>query len=155
MNIVIDPDVPGDDLRQQLYAGNLVILTRLQALKDFVEYTRDELTELFEPYDPEHVHEHIDPAEMAKILGVWKPRFIHSDRSKKLVRAIIAGGRVPGRGHPLRPAQAADVLPCGAPYHRCRLRLPVASRHLVQRARPADQLVAARLPGARGQRHEL
>ena len=30
-------------------AGNLVILTRLQALADFVEYTREELTELFKP----------------------------------------------------------------------------------------------------------
>ena len=89
MNIVIDPDVPGDQLREQLYSGNLVILTRLQALADFVEYTREELTELFKPHDPEFVHEHIEPAEMAKILGVWKPRFIHSERSKKLVRAIV------------------------------------------------------------------
>ena len=89
MNIVIDPDVPGDQLREQLFAGNLVILTRLQALADFVEYTREELTELFKPYDPEFVHEHVEPAEMAKILGVWKPRFIHSERSKKLVRAVI------------------------------------------------------------------
>jgi hypothetical protein len=89
VNIVIDPDVPGDQLRGQLFAGNLVILTRLQALADFVEYTREELTELFKPYDPEFVHEHIEPTEMAKILGVWKPRFIHSERSKKLVRAVI------------------------------------------------------------------
>jgi hypothetical protein len=44
---------------------------------------------LFAPHDPDHVHEHIDPSEMAKILSVWKPRFIHSDRSKKLVRAVI------------------------------------------------------------------
>jgi Phytanoyl-CoA dioxygenase (PhyH) len=89
MNIVVDPAVSGDDLRQQLYAGNLVILTRLRTLNDFVEYTREELTELFAPHDPEHVHEHIDPPEMAKILSAWKPRFIHSDRSKKLVRAVI------------------------------------------------------------------
>jgi hypothetical protein len=89
MNIVIDPNVSGDELRQQLFSGNLVILTRLQALSDFVDYTREELTELFKPHDPEHVHEHIDPPEMAKILSAWKPRFIHSDRSKKLVRAVI------------------------------------------------------------------
>ena len=89
MNILVDPSMPCDDLRQQLYAGNLVILTRLQALSDFVEYTRGELAELFRPHDPEHVHEHIDPAEMAKLLSTWKPRFIHSDRSKKLVRAVI------------------------------------------------------------------
>ena len=49
MNIVIDPEVSGDELRQRLYAGNLVILTRQQALRDFVEYTRDELTELERP----------------------------------------------------------------------------------------------------------
>jgi hypothetical protein len=90
MNIVVDPVGSGDDLRQQIYDGNLVILTRLQALNDFVDYTRDELSELFKPHDPEHVHEHIDPPEMAKILGEWKPRFIHSERSKKLVREVIA-----------------------------------------------------------------
>jgi hypothetical protein len=89
MNIVVDPAVSGDDLRQQLYAGNLVILTRLRALNDFAEYTREELTELFRPHDPEHVHEHIDPPEMARILSAWKPRFIHADRSKKLVRDVI------------------------------------------------------------------
>ena len=95
MNIVIDPAVSGDDLRKQLFAGDLVILTRLQALNDFVEYTREQLTELFKPYDPEHAHEHFDPAEMAKMLGAWKPRFIHSERSKKLVRAVIAEAGFP------------------------------------------------------------
>jgi len=89
MNILIDPDVAGDDLRRQLYAGSLVILTRLQALADFVEYTRDELAELFRPHDPEYVHDHVDPPEMAKLLGAWKPRFIHSEKSRKLVRAVI------------------------------------------------------------------
>ena len=89
MNISVDPNVSGDELRQQLFSGNLVILTRLQALSDFVDYTRAELTELFKPHDPEHVHEHIDPPAMARILSAWKPRFIHSDRSKKLVRAVI------------------------------------------------------------------
>lgn len=89
MNIIVDPAVSGDDLRQHLYSGNLVVLTRLQSLRDFVDYTREELAELFRPHDPEHVHEHIDPAEMATILGGWKPRFIHSERSRKLVRAII------------------------------------------------------------------
>ena len=98
MNVVVDPDMSCDDLRQQLYAGNLVILTRLQALRNFVEHTREEITELFKPHDPEHVHEHIDPPEMAKILGVWKPRFIHSERSRKLVRAVIAEAGFPAEG---------------------------------------------------------
>lgn len=98
MNIVVDPELPGDELRQHLYAGNLVILTRLQALRDFVEYTRDELTRLFRPHDPEHVHEHIDPPEMAKILGAWKPQFIHSEQSRKLVRSVITEAGFPAEG---------------------------------------------------------
>jgi hypothetical protein len=87
--ILTDPEIPAQDLRQRLYSGDLIILTRLGALAEFVEYMRDELTSLFAPHDPEHVHEHIDPAEMAKILGVWKPRWIHAARSQDLVRAII------------------------------------------------------------------
>jgi Phytanoyl-CoA dioxygenase (PhyH) len=89
MNVIVDPDVRDDVLRQYLYTGNLVILTRLRALSDFVEYTREELANLFSPHDPEHAHEHFDPPEMAAILGKWKPHFIHSEKSKKLVHAII------------------------------------------------------------------
>src|ERR1700740_386992 len=69
MSIVVDPAVSGEELQRQLYAGDLVILTRLQALREFVDYTRKELAELFWPHDPEHVHEHISPPEMAKILS--------------------------------------------------------------------------------------
>jgi hypothetical protein len=89
MNIVIDPDLHRDELRRELYAGHLVILTRLHALSALVDYTRDELTELFGPHDPQYVHEHIGPADMARILGAWKPRYIHSEKSRKLVRAVI------------------------------------------------------------------
>jgi hypothetical protein len=88
--ILTDPAIPAEDLRQRLYSGDLVILTRLHALEEFVGYMREELTGLFAPYDPEHVHEHIEPGEMAKVLGEWKPRWIHAERSRELVRAIIA-----------------------------------------------------------------
>ena len=54
-----DPDIPAEDLRQRLYRGDLVILTRLRTLSEFVDYMRDELTGLFAPYDPEHAHEDI------------------------------------------------------------------------------------------------
>jgi hypothetical protein len=89
-SLLTDPDIPAADLRQCLYSGDLVILTRLRSLEEFVSYLRDELTALFAPHDPEHVHEVVEPAEMAKILGAWKPRWIHADRSRDLVRAIIA-----------------------------------------------------------------
>ena len=95
MTVYVDPGGSADELRQRIYDGNLIILTRLRAVSDFVEYTRQQLTELFSPHDPEHVHEHVDPADMAKMLGVWKPGFIHSDVSKKLVCEIIREAGLP------------------------------------------------------------
>jgi hypothetical protein len=100
MAVYVDLDVPADELRQHIYRGDLIVLTRLQAVRDFVEHTRTQLAELFDPYDPEEAHEHFEPAEMAKMLGVWKPNFIHSDTSKKLVREIIrTAGFAPADTH--------------------------------------------------------
>ena len=95
MSIFVDLDVPADELRQTLYEGNLIILTQLPAVRSLVEYTRERLAELFSPYDPEHAHEYFDKIEMARMLGAWKPTFIHSDRSKDLVRQIIKDAGFP------------------------------------------------------------
>ena len=89
-SILTDPDVPAEELRQRIFSGDLIVLTKLRALDEFVSYMRKELTALFAPHDPERAHEYIEPAEMAKLLGAWKPRWIHADRSRDLVRAIIA-----------------------------------------------------------------
>ena len=96
MTVLVDPDLQDDALRQAIYDGKLIVLTRLQAVSDLVDYTRDQLTELFSPYEPEHAHEHIEPAEMAKLLGGWKPRWIHSPKSKQLVCDIITQSGLPG-----------------------------------------------------------
>jgi hypothetical protein len=89
-SILTNPAIPAAELRQRIYGGDLVILTNLRATTEFVAYLRSELADLFAPHDPQYVHEHIEPAEMAKILGVWKPRWIHAERSRELVQAIIA-----------------------------------------------------------------
>jgi hypothetical protein len=95
MTILVDPALRDDALRGAIYDGDLIVLTRLQAVSDLVDYTRDQLTELFRPFDPLHAHEFIQPAEMAKLLGEWKPRWIHSERSKQLVCDIITQAGLP------------------------------------------------------------
>ena len=90
MTVFVDPGLRDGALRQALYEGNLVILTRLRAVGDLVDYTRDQLAGLFGSHDPEHAHEHFEPAEMARILGAWKPKFIHADRSQRLICDIIS-----------------------------------------------------------------
>ena len=89
MTVFVDPDLSAPLLRQSVYDGHVVVLTSLPSVREFVDYTRDQLVDLFKPYDPEYAHEHIDVAEMAKVLGSWKPRFIHSPTSKDLVCNII------------------------------------------------------------------
>ncbi len=87
--ILVDPDTPPSELRQALYQGNLVVLSRLTAVADFVQYTREQLGELFKPHDPERAHQHFGKDEMARMLSAWKPSFIHSDRAQTLVCRII------------------------------------------------------------------
>lgn len=85
----VDPQVSNTELRELLYQGDLVLLTKLSAVTEFVEFVRAQLVELFSPHEPRHVHEYHTPADLARILGVWKPQFIHHVRSKQLLKAVV------------------------------------------------------------------
>jgi hypothetical protein len=85
-----DPAGNGADLRSHLYNGDLIVLSRLTAVQKFVDFAREQLAECFAPHDPEQAHAHFSPEELAAILGSFKPRFIHHDTSKALVREIAA-----------------------------------------------------------------
>lgn len=89
MAIKNDPDVDPRTLLADLYSGDLILLSRLPAVAEMVVHVRDALEELFDPHPPEQAHQFFSPEEMAKLLGRWKPAFIHSERSKTLVREII------------------------------------------------------------------
>jgi hypothetical protein len=85
----VDPKVSNDDLRGLVYQGDLILLTGLPAVGEFVAFAREQLAELFAPHEPRQIHLHYAPADLARILGVWKPRFIHHPRSKELLKAIV------------------------------------------------------------------
>jgi hypothetical protein len=89
MTVFVDPDVPAPTLRQTICHGDLVVLTNLRSVRQFADYTREQLINLFNPYDPEHAYEHVDKADMARVLGSWKLCFIQSRRSKDLICKII------------------------------------------------------------------
>jgi hypothetical protein len=96
MTVYIDPVLTDDrELRQRLYVGDLIVLTRLRSVSNLAELMKEQLAELFSPHHPEHAHQYFEPAEMAKMLGAWKPRFIHDDRSKKLVCEIVVEAGLP------------------------------------------------------------
>lgn len=89
MTLYIDPQFDGDQIRERLFAGDLIVLTRLTAIDRFVEHTTQQLRELFAPHDPEHIAEHITPEELAVLLGTWKPDFIHSPKSRDLLKDVV------------------------------------------------------------------
>lgn len=88
MIVYCDPDLTDGEVRQLLYKGDLVIRTGLPAVTELVKFAREQLATLFAPHEPELAHEHYAPAELAAMLGAWKPRFIHHETSKRLVRHI-------------------------------------------------------------------
>lgn len=96
-SFLIDPASDRDDVLQRLYEGDLVVLTSVPAVSEFVAFAREQLTELFQPHDPEEAHLHFTPEEMATMLGQWKPQFIHHERSKELVRTIIREAGFPAQ----------------------------------------------------------
>ncbi len=127
MTVLIDPDLREDAFRQAIYGGKLIVLTRLPAVRELADYTRDQLAELFRPHDPEHAHEHIEPAEMARLLGAWKPRWIHSERSRTLVCEIVTQAGLPAEFTHYdvpKPRTAFPVghlttgVACAFPWHR-------------------------------------
>ena len=90
-----------------------MVLTRLSAVTAMVEHTREQLSGLFEPHDPEFAHAHYDKLRWRSCSASWKPCFIHSERSKGLVREIISEAGYAHGTHVLRPAEAADLFPVG------------------------------------------
>ena len=57
MAVYIDPACSVDELRTELYSGNFVVLSRLRAVRRFVEHTRRELATLFAPAEPAECHQ--------------------------------------------------------------------------------------------------
>lgn len=88
MAVHVDPGFESAELRNRLFAGDLVVMTNLPPVRALVDHAVASLTSLFAPHDPLKAHEHYSLAEMATLLGGWKPAFIHDARSKDLVCQI-------------------------------------------------------------------
>ena len=91
MTVFVDPQLPVPILQQSVYHGHVVVLTNLPSVQEFGDYTKDQLLDLFKPYDPEYADEHIDAAEMAKVLGRGSPA--SSTRRRRRTSSATSSGR--------------------------------------------------------------
>lgn len=75
--------------RQELYAGNLVVLPPCKASLDYCEFARSLVREAFAPLDPEMAQHELSVERFAEILGKLKPAFIHHPESKRYISAML------------------------------------------------------------------
>ena len=84
-----DPAVTDDERRTQLYDGDIVILSPTPGSRALAELGQQMLEEAFKPFDPREIDQHMTAEDVAKVLSVLKPKFIHHPECKKLIPAIM------------------------------------------------------------------
>jgi len=87
--IYLDPPFSDQERREALFAGNLMILSPRPSTLAFIQHAKDMIVEAFGELDPPTAQAHMTVQEYATLLTDLKPRFIHHERSKDLIRAML------------------------------------------------------------------
>ena len=120
-SLFLDPILDDDHWRARLFAGDIVAFSPRASSLALADLARKMLEEAFAPHDPREVHRHRTPEEVAAILGVYKPRFIHHPECKRLIAALMAELGVDTQQlyfdvPRLRSAYPSDFLSSGIAY---------------------------------------
>lgn len=89
-NVFIDSEMSDAERRARLYAGDIFLFTPTDTTRELVALGRQMLEEAFAPLDPRTIHHHKTAEEVAAILSVMKPAFIHHPECKRLLPQILA-----------------------------------------------------------------
>lgn len=89
-NVFIDAEMSDAERRQRLYEGDIFLFTPSPASLELVALGRRMLEEAFAGFDPRRIQEHKTAEEVAEILSVMKPAFIHHPDCKRLLPQIMA-----------------------------------------------------------------
>jgi hypothetical protein len=85
-----DAQLTDRERRERLYAGDLFVYAPTRESLAFVAFARKMLAEAFAPLDPEVAQHELPVAEFARLLGEFKPRFIHHPECKQMVPGLLA-----------------------------------------------------------------
>jgi hypothetical protein len=114
---------PLDDAwrRRNLYDGAILVHGQHRAVAALCDHARTMIEAAFAPHDPLHIDQVLPVEECVAILARLKPEFIHHERSKQLVRELLAAfGCDPDETHfdvpRLRSAMPGDYLKSGIAY---------------------------------------
>ena len=143
MAIYVDSPLAEAERRRHLYGGDLFVHSPTESSAALAALARELSEAAFAPHDPQVAQDHMPAEEYAAILAELKPKFIHHQRAKELIRGLLAevGADVEKTYFDVPRLRTM----AHGEYMRAGLALPVPSapRHLVLGALPAAQLVAA------------
>jgi hypothetical protein len=75
--------------RAALHNGQIFVYESLRAVGRFVSFARELIQQAFAPHDPERIHEILEPAELASVLGKLKPAFTHHPDAWRLMTDVL------------------------------------------------------------------
>jgi hypothetical protein len=84
-----DRAVGDDERRRALYAGDLYVDSPTLQAELFCEFTRELIVGAFRGLEPERAQYELDVPTYIAVLAELKPRFIHHERSRMFVRAML------------------------------------------------------------------
>lgn len=85
----IDNNLNEGARRTKLYSGDIFVHSPCRASEELCALARDLAEEAFSPLDPEIAQHELPVEKFAEILAILKPRFIHHNRCKELIRKIV------------------------------------------------------------------
>src|SRR5690606_19289831 len=116
-----DSSLSDDERRKRLYAGDLFVYSPNSLSVELVDFARSMLEEAFAPLDPQTAQYHLPVEEYAKLLGEFKPRFIHHPECKRILPRLLSKmGCVPEATYfdvpRIRTSTSDDYLTTGIAY---------------------------------------
>ena len=88
--VYFDPSFDDDTKRERLYNGELIVLGPRPSTLALVEHARMMIEGAFEGIDPLTAQYEMPVERYVEICAPLKPAFIHNDRTKELLRAVVA-----------------------------------------------------------------
>jgi len=89
-NVCFDPEYTDRERCEKLYQGEIIVYAPRASSLGFCEFARALTSEAFGALDPRSAQHHMPASDYAELLGKLKPSFIHHQRSKELLVALLA-----------------------------------------------------------------
>jgi len=88
--IYVDSPVSDELRRKRLYEGQLFVFSPSEQSLALCDWARELIEEAFAPHDPVKAQYEMPVEQFVDIFGPLKPKFIHHDRTKQLLRDLVA-----------------------------------------------------------------